>query len=490
MCFGVDCVKTAACYIRVSTVDQTEYSPESQLRLIKDYAKKNNIQIKEEYIYRDEGISGRTAEKRPAFQKMILTAKVKPKLFDVILIYSTSRFARNLEDSIVYKSMLQKDCAIEVISITQPSVDKKTDMLTNAIYHVMDEWYSIDLADNVKRGMTQKALSGGHQSTAPFGYERKYKGANLTIVPAEAEVVQFIFNEVLESKKSFWFLAKTLNENGFRTKKNNYFDRQNLYYLLRNPVYKGYARWTPTGRTHYKFDNPDSIITKSNHEGIVSETIFNEVQKILDKMTLTDEKYKKPPESNKHWLSGILKCSACGSTLNHNTRGNPNHAAWQCRNYCLGSCTISHYLPVQKSENLLLTYFQNLSEQITLAYSKEISTENDSALEMNNINKEIKKLEKKRTRAKEGFLEGLFLLDDYKHIKLNVELEIDCLKKRYASLATRSLDSAPPKEKIMSIYDVLAGDFSHIEKNKVIRSIIEKIVFDKNTATLTIYFSL
>ena len=111
-------MKTGAAYIRVSTDDQVELSPDSQLKMIEKYAKDNDIILSKEYIYADEGISGRTVKKRPEFQRMIAVAKSKPKPFDVILVWKLSRFARNREDSIVYKSMLKKDCGIDVISVS------------------------------------------------------------------------------------------------------------------------------------------------------------------------------------------------------------------------------------------------------------------------------------------------------------------------------------------------------------------------------------
>ena len=70
-------MKIGAAYIRVSTDDQLEYSPDSQIKLIKEYAKKNDIIIPEEFIFIDEGISGKTANKRPAFNNMIAIAKQK-----------------------------------------------------------------------------------------------------------------------------------------------------------------------------------------------------------------------------------------------------------------------------------------------------------------------------------------------------------------------------------------------------------------------------
>ena len=61
----------AALYIRVSTDKQEELSPDSQKRLLLEYAKSHNMIVAEEHIYMENGISGRKADKRPRFQQMI-----------------------------------------------------------------------------------------------------------------------------------------------------------------------------------------------------------------------------------------------------------------------------------------------------------------------------------------------------------------------------------------------------------------------------------
>ncbi|MGN0299524.1 MAG: recombinase family protein [Lachnospiraceae bacterium] len=58
-------VKQAAIYIRVSTNQQEELSPDSQKRLCLEYAKKHNMIVSNEYSYVENGISGKHADKRP-----------------------------------------------------------------------------------------------------------------------------------------------------------------------------------------------------------------------------------------------------------------------------------------------------------------------------------------------------------------------------------------------------------------------------------------
>lgn len=102
----------AACYIRVSTDRQEELSPAAQQRLLLDYACSNHMRVSPEHIFIENGISGRKAEKRPQFQRMVGMAKTEQPPFRVILVWKFSRFARNQEESIVYKSMLKNSTAL------------------------------------------------------------------------------------------------------------------------------------------------------------------------------------------------------------------------------------------------------------------------------------------------------------------------------------------------------------------------------------------
>ena len=160
--------KTGAIYIRVSTGRQEELSPDAQLRLLKEYAEKNDIYIPSEYIFQDNGISGRKVSKRPAFQQMIGLAKSPEHPIDVIIVWKFSRFARNQEESIVYKSLLKKS-NVDVVSISE-NVEGEFGSLIERIIEWMDEYYSIRLGEEVVRGMTEKAMRGQTLSAPPIGY--------------------------------------------------------------------------------------------------------------------------------------------------------------------------------------------------------------------------------------------------------------------------------------------------------------------------------
>ena len=97
----------AAAYIRVLTDEQAELSAESQLEEIRKYAQREGLILLGNQTYIDAGISGKRADKRPQFMKMIAAAKEKGCPFSVILLWKYSKFARSQEESIFYKLVLR-----------------------------------------------------------------------------------------------------------------------------------------------------------------------------------------------------------------------------------------------------------------------------------------------------------------------------------------------------------------------------------------------
>ena len=162
--------KTAAAYIRVSTDDQLEYSPDSQLKVIRDYARKSGYLLPETYIFLDEGISGKSARNRTAFHRVIALARSPTHPIDAILLWKFSRFARNQEEAILYKKRLAQN-GVSVVSISEPLPDGPFGSLIERIIEWEDEYYSINLAQEVRRGMYHK-----YRRRFPYGKQELCEG--------------------------------------------------------------------------------------------------------------------------------------------------------------------------------------------------------------------------------------------------------------------------------------------------------------------------
>lgn len=483
---GDDIMKIAAAYIRVSTDMQTEYSPDSQIRLINEYAKLHGYVVPDEYIFNELGVSGKSADKRPEFQKMISLAKAKQ--FEVILVYHTNRFARNHEESIVYKSMLKRECDIEVISITQPPIDRKTDMLTNAIYSVMDEWYSIDLAANVKRGMTEKAMRGGYQCSPPFGYKIPVPKQPPVIVEEEAEIIRLIFDLYINKTTSIWNIAKTLSEMGYRTRKGNKWERRTVEYILRNPAYKGMAVWNKRNNNK-SFNDPSKwIIRQGTHEPIISEDIFDKVQEIFN-LNKTSRKAK-PCGTYKHWLSGIFKCGNCNSSMTYNVQGYGNFG---CNAYKKGLCTTCNSISRIKAENAINEIITTISEGAYSITLDQIVVKNDIADDIDMFDQQIARANKKLLRVKEAYSAGYDSLEEYGANKKIIIDEIAELENQKSQLKKQEADeSVIPQiiENAKTIQSKLLDESLPInQKNELLKTVIDHIVYDKTKDIFKIYFS-
>ena len=167
-------IKTAAAYIRVSTDDQTAYSPMVQKEAILNFAEKNTFFIPPEFIFSDEGISGRTAEKRPAFISMINCALKKKNNISAVIVHKYDRFARSRDDAVIYKAMLKKH-GICVISVTEKMpFDHKFAVIYEAMLEAMAEYYSLNLSDEVKKTMIKKAEKGEKKQLSAAAPERVF----------------------------------------------------------------------------------------------------------------------------------------------------------------------------------------------------------------------------------------------------------------------------------------------------------------------------
>lgn len=469
-------IKTAAAYIRVSTDDQIEYSPASQLEKIREYAERNQLILPEEFVYMDEGISGRTTAKRPAFNRMIGTAKLKPKPFDVILLWKFSRFARNREDAIVYKSMLRKQLGIDVVSVSENVGDDKMSVLIEAMIEAMDEYYSINLAEEVKRGMLEKVSRGEPVSVPAFGYEMKEK--EYVPNPETAPIVVRMFEDFL-SGMGTREIAQKLNALEVRTSRGGLWENRTVEYLLRNPVYIGKIRWNPTGKIGHRCDVSTVMLVNGHHMPLISVETFTATNEKLDEIK---KLYGRSTAKQNHtgepfMLYGLVRCSSCGATL---TRSAGNSV--QCCKYAHGKCNDSHNVNL-KILNVVVMYTLKgiLKGTVAPQYSQR-SNENDSAQlpSVELLAAEKRKLE----RVKTAYEAGIDTLEEYQKNKRRIADRIRQLENGHPK---KERTSAPLYESLDMISMLLGSDLTEEEKNRLLRTIVNYMIFNRATGSVEFF---
>ena len=473
--------RIAAAYIRVSTDDQMELSPDSQMEKIREYAAKNGLLLLSEYIFHDDGISGRAAEKRPGFQQMIATAKDPSHPFDVIIVWKFSRFARNQEESIFYKSILRSKCKVDVVSVSEPLIAGPFGSLIERIIEWMDEFYSVRLAEEVKRSMTVNAKNGTLQATPSFGY--RVENRQLVIVPEEAEIIREIFRRFISGDAMFR-IAKDLSSRGIRTHRGNPFENRTIDSILNNPVYLGKLRWTPTGRTHRNFKNEDSIIADALHEPIIDAETWDAAQARCAELKKSYKRYGKPSSERKHWLCGVVRCSTCGATL---IWASPHFM--KCNNYAHGRCTTTQHIAVEALEESFLAQLQHdltFAESVACVVQAAKPAHSDQRLQQQRA-----RIVSRIDRLRDSYLDGIETLETYKAARQQMQAQLDDLDAQIAeSAAVPVVDTAALlRNAIAAVLETLRSPTATVaQKYESAMSIIDRCTFDKSQMLLAISY--
>lgn len=491
-------VKYAYGYIRVSTHDQEEISPDSQEHLLRDYAAKNNIVILK--IFTDLGISGRKANKRPGFQEMIGLAKGDDHPADLILVWKFSRFARNQEESIVYKSLLKKQHNVDVVSVSEPLSDDPFGSLIERIIEWMDEYYSIRLSGEVLRGMKEGASRGAFQGAPPLGYSTADQGRTLVIDPETSKIVKMIFDKYVNERASIYSIARLLNNLGARTIRGNLFERRSIEYMLENPTYIGQIRWNRTENATHHIKDPDEwVVSEGQHPPIISRELFDAAQERLRLTRLRYKKHERPSATYKHWLSGLLKCPACGKTLSACTKKRANgdtYSYFSCYGYAHGQCDKAHGVSSLLIEKEILASIKEILDTGNISYELHDHQPIEAVDERSIIRERLNSLSSKEERIKASYREGIDTLEEYKSNKAILQKERESLETQLKELEEQNPepDQDPTGDmllKVRSVYDILVSDsYTYVQKNEALKQIVDKIIYDKESDSLKIYFFL
>lgn len=483
----------AVLYARVSSEKQAEkdLSISAQLKALREYATKHGYEVVREFV--DKAASARTAD-RHDFQEMISLAKSKNRPFDAILVWKLSRFARNREDSIVYKSLLRKR-GIQVVSINENIDQSPAGVLLEAVIEAVDEFYSTNLSQDTKRGLKENALRGFcNGGTPPFGYKHKFirdgsaKRRLLEIDRSSAPVVKRIFKlcqEGMGSKE----IAKLLNDEGLRTRNGHPWSKWGILFMLKNPIYMGkyvYARQRRLNPGEERF------VVVGKHKPIVSEADFNKVQATLRNRTPKNNHPRRI--TSDYLLSGLLFCEKCGGAMQGGSAKSGKFHYYGCYNHlrrgksiCDGKMVNRDEIErvvVQKLKERVLTP-EHLSELLDLTNAevkKKLSTNEER---IQGLNAQIQKRQGKLDRLYEALESGDFEFADLAPRIKKLKAEIDDLQSKVNTLKLqqstypeiRPLSRPKLNAYLDDLYELLAKG-TLFERKGFLRSFIKRISFD------------
>ena len=279
-------------YARYSSDNQREESIDGQLRECKAFAEKNGIRIIDSYI--DRALSAKT-DNRPQFQQMIKDSS--KGLFDVVIVWKLDRFARNRYDSAHYKNILKKN-TVKVISATEAISSGAEGIILESVLEGMAEYYSVELAEKINRGLTENALKCKYNGgSLALGY-RIDNEQHFQVDPMTAPIVREVF-ESYKNGMTQQEIANALNNKGLRTQRSSKFKVNNISRILTNRRYIGEYIYSGTVI-------PDGI------PAIIPKDLFDDVQEILAKSKRAPARHKAEDD---YLLTTKLYCGKCMSFM-------------------------------------------------------------------------------------------------------------------------------------------------------------------------------
>ena len=483
-------LKIGGAYIRVSDERQDEYSPDSQLKKIREYAAKEGYFIPDEYVFYDDGISGKSVRKRGDFNRMIAIAKEKEHPFDRIYVWKFSRFARNQEESMVYKNLLQKK-GVSVKSVSEPIPEGHFGSLIERIIEWMDEFYLINLSVEVQRGMTEKVSRGEPAIPAPFGYLNGEK----TYIPDEesgaADIVREIFERYANGEMER-AIAISLGERGVRTKRGNMPENRWVEYILRNPAYIAKIRWSTDGEKSVSkkdYDNENIMVIDGNWQPLISMELWDKVQKMLDEQKKAYPKYAKREQPIQYMLKGLVRCDCCDGpiALSSAVSGKSKVRTLQCCNYTKGRCHTSHSITMPRIESAFKEGLRKALKE--KKFTIDPKSQKKSKANSVDYDKLIAVEERRLARAKEAYLAEIDSIEQYAKNKKDITERIAELEAKKNRDTTQVIDVNAFAKKVGEVFKFIErDDVTDEAKNEALRHIIEKIVFEKAKGNLAIYF--
>jgi len=302
-----------AAYARVSSgKDAMLHSLASQVNHYKKLIKENS-EWQFVGVYADEALTG-TKDSREEFQQLLEDAKAGK--IDMIITKSISRFARNtvtLLETVRELDKINVNVFFEEQNIH--SISSEGEMVLTLLASVAQE-ESRSVSENmkwrIKKEFQQGEIWGGR---SPLGYNLKNK--RFHIIPKEAEVVQLIYKLYVDGNGAE-AICQILDSKGIKPKKSKKWGPSSIIKILSNRNYTGDLLLQKTYLNNHLSKKQvinkgelDRYLVKGNHEEIISNELFDKVQKIKHQRAIKNKSHL-PKKKTK--LHGLIQCGNCGST--------------------------------------------------------------------------------------------------------------------------------------------------------------------------------
>ena len=450
--------KRAVSYIRVSTREQAQrggseegLSLPAQREANKRKAQSIGALVVKEFA--DRGESARSAN-RPELQKMLAYLKEDGGI-DYVIVHKLDRLARNRADDVEINRAFE-EAGVRLVSTSENIDQTPGGMLLHGIMSSIAEFYSRNLANEVMKGMGEKARNGGTLGKAPLGYvnvrARDENGREVRTIALDEErapLIRFAFTEYATGNWTVRQLADHLNTLGLtipptprRPAKSITATR--LHEILRHPYYKGIVTF-------------QGVEYAGKHEPLVDSQIWQTVQAIL-----ASRRYGERQRIHNHFLKSTVVCGQCGARLSVQNAKNSKGTIYPyfvCARRCrLHDCTFTAVL-IDVVEDRMSDLYRTI--QLSAADRTQIEhylhdelaqIEGDKAKAVRSLTTRRTNIEDRRRRLLHAHYEGAVPLDLLKEEQAELSTELNQIERQ---LAAYQADAAEVRQHLTQALDLL-----------------------------------
>ena len=478
----------AVSYLRVSTKDQATrngleegLSIPAQREAAEKKAASLGAVIVKEFI--EPGESAKTAN-RKALQEMLEYVAVNPVQF--CIINKVDRMARNrLDDAVIHATLRGR--SIQLVSVTENIDESPSGMLMHGILATIAEFYSLNLAQEVVKGLRQKAVMGGTPGRAPLGYlnvrttENGAEIREVTTDPDRFDLVKFAFESYANGDWTLSMLTEEVNRRGLTTRPTPKHPEKPLtttmlHKVLTNPYYKGLVTF-------------QGAVYEGSHDVMVTPEVWSKVQQILDRNNQRGQR----PQKHDHYLKGALYCS-CGAKLmlerpQGNTGERYDYFSCSGRRRKTTSCTRSAILVERielKVEQAYAT--KSLTEDQAAGVGKILHEvfdrlEGGASDERAALTEQKARLESERLKLVQAHYADAIPVDLLKSEQDRIQNALGAIQTRLDSLHSRYADAREGLEDMLAVLTDLQGLYLRCEpaeRRFLNQALFTRIIVDEN----------
>ena len=399
-----DVKKVCGLYMRVSTEDQARegFSLPEQKERLEAYCKFKGFVIKD--YYTDAGISAKTGNYRPEFER--LKEDIKSKKINTIIALKQDRITRSIFDWEELMRFLEEndaylDCVNDDINTTNANGKMVSRILMSVSQQEIER-----TSERTKVGLAGAIKQGHIPHQAPLGY--KHENKKLVIDHLTKDVVIRIF-ELYHKGMSYQKISTLFNKEQVLGKTN--WRDSSIVAILENEIYKGdFVHGKRTKHPTYY----ENVV-----EPIVSKEMWEECQ----------VQKKKNSKSYQRTLTYLflqkLRCPKCNRILGGKATQKKNGNIYYYY-YC-------HDCKINFKESLVEEYFNDFVNElveydsvVNQFFLPMIKQKFDEPQE--ELKKEINKQKDKLERIKRAYINGVFSLEEYNDERKLVESALEKLQ--------------------------------------------------------------